>query len=141
MVEVDLSFPKETHELLKQFVPRPETIKPKTEWFSDYQQEVQSLTKANTNTTKLVAHLYDRKHYTFHYHNLKFVLTLNVKVNNKEHGILIKHTHNIISFKQSACMKSYIEGNNDLRKEAKHDFETDFLKLMNNSVFGKQWRM
>ena len=38
MVEVDLSFPKELHELLQQFVPCPESTIPKTERFSDYHQ-------------------------------------------------------------------------------------------------------
>ena len=34
-------------------------------------------------------------------------------------------------------MKPYILSNNDLITNAKHDFEQDFHKSMNNSVFGK----
>ncbi len=38
--EVDLEFPPEIHELLKQFPRCPETLQPDPEWFSDYQREV-----------------------------------------------------------------------------------------------------
>ena len=45
--------------------------------------------------------------------------------------------HRIIKFIPKACLKPYIDMNAKLRTEAKNDFEKDFFKLINNSVFEK----
>ena len=42
----------------------------------------------------------------------------------------------MISFNQYEWLKAYIEMNTKLRTEAENEFEKDFFKLMNNTVFG-----
>ena len=77
---------------------------------------------------KLVVNLYEKTDYVIHRKNLKHALN---------HGLVLKKFHGLIKFNQDAWFKPYIDMTIDLRKKAKHDFEQDFFKLMNNVVFGK----
>ena len=72
--------------------------------------------------------MYDKKEYVVHIRALKQALN---------HGLILKKVHRVIQFNQEAWLKPYIEMNTKLRPEVKNDLEKDFLKLMNNSVFGK----
>ena len=77
---------------------------------------------------KLICHFKPRKNYVVHYRNLRQYL---------EMGMRITAVHRGISFYQSSWMEPYIRKNTELRKTAANNFEKDFFKLMNNSVFGK----
>ena len=77
---------------------------------------------------KLICNLYDKKKYVVHINSLKQALN---------HGLKLKQIHRIIEFNQEAWLKTYIDMNTELRKDAKNDFEKDLFKLMNSSVFGK----
>ena len=81
---------------------------------------------------KLICDIKDKEKYVVPIRDLKQALN---------HGLKLKRVHRVIQFIQKAWMKPYIEMNTELRKEAKNNFEKDFYKLMNNSVFGKQWKM
>ena len=77
---------------------------------------------------KLVCCIVDKEKYVIHIRALR--KTLN-------HGLKLKAVHRVIQFKQKSWLKPYIDKNTDLRKEAKNEFEKDYFKLMNNSVFGE----
>ena len=78
--------------------------------------------------SKLVCTIQDKKNYVVHIRALKQVLN---------DGLVLKKVHRVIEFRQEAWLKPYIDMNTKLGTETKNEFEKDFFKLMNNSVFGK----
>ena len=72
--------------------------------------------------------LNDKENYAVH------ILALKQALN---HGLKLSKVHRVIEFRQEEWLKPYIEMNIKLHMQAKNDFEKDFFKLMNNSVFGK----
>ena len=69
--------------------------------------------------------------------NEKYVIHINALKQALNRGLRLINVHRVIKFNQEAQLKPYIDINTELKKEAKNDFENDFFKLMNNSVFGK----
>ena len=109
ILEVDVKYPKELHDLHSDLPLLPKRME---------------INKCK----KLVCNLYDKKKYVVHINSLKQALN---------HGLKLKKIHRIIEFNQKAWLKPYIDMNTELRKLARNDFEKDLFKLMNNSVFGK----
>ena len=84
---------------------------------------------------KIVAKQHDKKN-VIHIRKLKQALNRRL-VLKKVHRVIELNQKVLIKFNKKAWLNSYIDMNIGLEKEAKNDFEKDYLKLMNNLVFGK----
>ena len=106
---VDVEYPRNLHKLHSDLPFLPERMKV-------------------GNCTKLVCNLHDKENYPVH------ILALKKALN---HGLKLSKVHSVIEFTQDDWLKPYIDMSTELRKHAKNDFQKNFFKLMNNSVFEK----
>ena len=129
ILEVDLEYPQELHNLHNDYPIAPEKVKVSNGMLSEYCKKIADKYNISIGlVSKLVPMLGDKKEYVLHYRNLQLYLDL---------GLKIKKVHRVLKFNQSPWIKQYIDFNTEKRKHAKNTFEKDFFKLMNNSVSGK----
>lgn len=121
---VDLHIPDKLHDYMNNYPPCPENISIKKNQLNEWQQKDYHESKIE----KLCLTFHDKKNYKIHYRILKLFLSL---------GVELVKVKGVLEYKQTDFMKQYIMKNTLLRTKAKNDFEKDFYKLMNNSVFGK----
>ena len=107
LLEVDVKYPKELHDLHNDL---------------PFMCEKMEINKVE----KLVPDLCDKTKYVIHIRASDQAL---------KHVLILEKVHRVIEFNQSALLKPYIDFNTELRTKVKNDFEKDFFKLMNNCVW------
>ena len=135
VLEVDPEYPKELRELHNDYPLAPDKIEIKREILSKYQLKIADLYNIPIgNVKKLVPNIFDKEKYVLHYKNLQLYLRL---------GLKLKKIHRVLQFNQPRLLKTYIEFNMKKRIEAEKNNDKDgkvLYKLMNNVIYGKQWK-
>jgi len=102
------------------------------ETLHDQHYDFPLLAKTETPPTgkhpKLMMTLQDKKRYVAHFWVVQQAIQL---------GLRITKIHRVLKFSQSCWLKPYIDSNTRRRAAATTNFQKDFFKLMNNSIFGK----
>ena len=129
ILEVDLKYPKELHQLHNDYPLAPERLTGTNDILSNYCKSVADKYDIKVgDVKKMIPNLGNKTKYVVHYRNLQLYLSLRMK---------LTKIHKVLQFKQPNWMKKYIDFNTKKRMYATNDFEKDFFKLMISSVYGK----
>ena len=129
ILEVDLEYPQELHDLHNDYPLAAERVCVNKDMLSEYCNKIANKFNITTGLVqKLIPTLKNKEKYVLHYRNLQLYTDL---------GLKVTKVHRVLEFNQSPWLKKYVDFNTNKRKNAKKSFEKDFFKLMNNSVFGK----
>jgi len=124
ILSVDLEVPNSKK--FENFPLAPESKIIQYDQLSDYSKALLN-NDSYPKTSKLILDFTNKQKYTIHIKNLLLYYQLGAEFKINE----------AISFNQSNWLQAYIDYNTEMRKKANNDFEINFFKLMNNSMFGK----
>jgi len=129
IVACDIEYNSSLHDNHNAYPYCPEQVVINPEMLSDYSANIAKQHEIkNDGFTKLIPNLNNKVKYVVHERNLRQAV---------DAGLKLTKIHRVLEFDQKPWMKPYIDFNTEMRKRAKNEFEKDFYKLMNNSVFGK----
>ena len=81
ILDVDLEYPQELHDIHNDYSLAPEKINIPKEWLSDYSLEIPNAHNITTGKVKkLVPNLMNKNNYVIHYRNLQQCLELGMKL-------------------------------------------------------------
>ena len=129
ILEVDMEYPEELHDLHSDYPLAPEKRKISVSQMSPHLREI--VEKQNLKVgkvEKLLGTFYDKKNYIIHYRNFKLYISLGMKV---------KAIHQVLQFHQKPSLKEYIDFNTNKRGASTNTFDINFYKFLNNALFGK----
>ena len=133
ILEVDLEYPKEIHDLTSDYPFCPENMNVVESLLSEHQKTLHrhyynGKEAKDEKRHKLILNQQNKSNYVVHIKALQFYL---------KKGMKLINVHKGVKFQQRQWLKPWIDFNTEKRKEAKSDFEKDMFKLMNNAVYGK----
>ena len=112
ILDVDLEYPRELHDMHNDYPICPERVKVSNDMLSGYCKKIVEKYKISIGlVSKLIPMLRDKKEYVLHYCNLQLYLDL---------GLKIKKIYRVLKFNQSPWLKQYISFNTEKQKNAKN---------------------
>ena len=123
ILEVDLEYPQELHDLHNDYPLAPEKMKVTKEMLSPYCESIREKFNISIRQVhKLIPTLNKKEKYVLHYRNLQLYTDLGVK---------IKKVHRALEFNQSPWLRQYIDINTQKRtKASKMGFSVDRIRCL-----------
>ena len=129
ILEIDLSYPERIHNHHNDFPLAVESKVIQENQLSPFNKQFLQKNKEKFKPSrKLCPDLMDKKHFVCSVKNLQLYLA---------QDLVLEKIHRVLAIDQCDFVTPYIEFNSQKRQEAKSDFEKDFFKLANNSIYGK----